>query len=158
MASGAQVPSNFDTIPGVSASNEGKTTTYTQTGSGPVVGLVTEPQTLQPDTKLRGSFKDLTVEGSAVEGPQKTSFHPLESSKLRSALQGGKAKIKDASIILGEATFKDKIIFDKTVKAKKITIANFADGDKLKVKGKTFTTKNLDSAAANKLLKGFDFV
>lgn len=157
MASGAQVTTNVDSIPGVQATNEGKTTTFTQTGTAPVRGLVTEPTTLQPNTELVGSFKNLTVDGSGVAGKQKITFEP-GGAALRTAMSAGKSKVKNASLILGEQTFKDKIIFDKGVKAKKVTIANFDDGDKLKYRGKTFTTNNIDSAAAAKLLKGFDFV
>jgi hypothetical protein len=158
MASGAQVPSNVDSIPGVQATNDGKSTTFTQTGSAPVRGLVTEPSTLQPNTTLQGSFTDLTVDGSAVAGKQKMLFEPTSSNTLRTAIQPGKAKVKNASLILGEQTFKDKITFEKGVKAKNVTVANFGDGDKLKYGGKTFTTSNIDSSAAAKLLKGFDFV
>jgi len=147
MASGAQVTSNVDSIPGVQATNDGKNTTFTQTGTAPVRGLVTEPNTLQPNTTLQGSFTDLTVDGSDVAGKQKMLFEPK-----------GKSKVKNASLILGEQTFKDKIIFEKGVKAKNVTVANFDAGDKLKYGGKTFTTNNIDSAAAAKLLKGFDFV
>lgn len=147
MASGAQVTSNVDSIPGVQATNDGKNTTFTQTGTAPVRGLVTEPNTLQPNTTLQGSFTDLTVDGSGVAGKQKMLFEPK-----------GKSKVKNASLILGEQTFKDKIIFEKGVKAKNVTVANFDAGDKLKYGGKTFTTNNIDSAAAAKLLKGFDFV
>lgn len=147
MASGAQVTSNVDSIPGVQATNDGKNTTFTQTGTAPVRGLVTEPNTLQPNTTLQGSFTDLTVDGSGVAGKQKMLFEPK-----------GKSKVKNASLILGELTFKDKIIFEKGVKAKNVTVANFDAGDKLKYGGKTFTTNNIDSAAAAKLLKGFDFV
>lgn len=147
MASGAQVTSNVDSIPGVQATNDGKNTTFTQTGTAPVRGLVTEPNTLQPNTTLQGSFTDLTVDGSGVAGKQKMLFEPK-----------GKSKVKNASLILGEQTFKDKIIFEKGVKSKNVTVANFDAGDKLKYGGKTFTTNNIDSAAAAKLLKGFDFV
>jgi len=147
MASGAQVTSNVDSIPGVQATNDGKNTTFTQTGTAPVRGLVTEPNTLQPNTTLQGSFTDLTVDGSDVAGKQKMLFEPK-----------GKSKVKNASLILGEQTFKDKIIFEKGVKSKNVTVANFDAGDKLKYGGKTFTTNNIDSAAAAKLLKGFDFV
>jgi len=158
MASGAQVTSNVDSIPGVQATNDGKNTTFTQTGTAPVRGLVTEPNTLQPNTTLQGSFTDLTVDGSGVAGKQKMLFEPSSSNTLRTAVQAGKSKVKNASLILGEQTFKDKIIFEKGVKAKNVTVANFDAGDKLKYGGKTFTTNNIDSAAAAKLLKGFDFV
>jgi hypothetical protein len=158
MASGAQVPSNVNSIPGVQATNDGKNTTFTQTGNAPVSGLVTEPTTLQPNTTLRGSFTDLTVDGSGVAGKQNMLFEPTGSSNLRTAIQPGKARVRNASLILGERTFKDKITFEKGVKAKNVTVSNFGEGDKLKYGGKTFTTSNIDSAAAAKLLKGFDFV
>ena len=133
MATSSAVDTNISNLPAADQARtdittSGTTTTVTVTGPA-LSNLVVETTTAAPSLVLDGSFKSSSFVGGASI-PEKFS------------VTGGNS-VKKSNFVLGNDSFKDTIKFAKNSSAKKVTIKDFADGDKLKYKGKTYTADDI---------------
>jgi hypothetical protein len=129
----AAVDTNISNLPAADQARtdittSGTTTTVTVTGPA-LSNLVVETNTLSPSLKLDGSFKSSSFVGGAAI-PEKYSVTRGNT-------------VAKSNFVLGQDSFKDTIKFDKNAKAKKVTIKDFADGDKLKYKGETYKASDI---------------
>ena len=133
MATSSAVDTNISNLPAADQARTDITTsgtTTTVTVAGPALkSLVVETTTTAPSLTLDGSFKSSSFVGGAAI-PEKFT------------VTGGN-KVTKSNFVLGNDSFKDTIKFDKKASAKKVTIKDFADGDKLKYKGKTYTADDI---------------
>jgi hypothetical protein len=121
----------------------GSTTTITVTG-GPLSGLEVTTSPEAPNLVLNGSFKDGIFNG----GGTYTEFFTVTSggSSNQSASLGkdnSGNKVIKSRFNLGDDNFKDTVNFGKKASAKKVTLSDFGDNDKLKYKGKTYTADDI---------------
>ena len=133
MATSSAVDTNVSNLPAADQVRTDITTTGTTTTvsvTGPALSdLVVVTSTLAPSLTLDGSFKSSSFVGGAAI-PEKFT------------VTGGN-RVKESKFVLGSDSFKDTVKFDGNAKAKKVTIKDFADGDKLKYKGDTYKASDI---------------
>ena len=133
MATSSAVDTNVSNLPAADQARTDITTTGTTTTvsvTGPALSdLVVQTSTLAPSLTLDGSFKSSSFVGGAAI-PEKFT------------VTGGN-RVKKSNFVLGSDSFKDTVKFDGNAKAKKVTIKDFADGDKLKYKGDTYKASDI---------------
>ena len=133
MATSSAVDTNVSNLPAADQARTDITTTGTTTTvsvTGPALSdLLVETSTLAPSLTLDGSFKSSSFVGGAAI-PEKFT------------VTGGN-RVKESKFVLGSDSFKDTVKFDGNAKAKKVTIKDFADGDKLKYKGDTYKASDI---------------
>lgn len=139
MATSSAVDTNIKTLPAAdqartNISTSGTTTTVTVTGPA-LSNLVVETGSQSPKLTLNGSFNECSFIGGA-KTPE--TFTVTGGTALRNAIGGGN-KVTASTFVLGSDSFKDTVDFQKGASAKKVVIADFEKGDKLKYKGKTYT-------------------
>ena len=139
MATSSAIDTNISNLPAAdqartSILTSGPTTTITVTGPA-LKGLIAEVNTLAPNLKLDGSFKNASFVGGAAV-PEKFTVHK-------------KNMIVKSNFVLGADSFKDTIKFKAGACAKKVTIKDFAEGDTLKYKGKTYTAADINGNTFN---------
>lgn len=141
MATSSAVDTNISNLPAADQARTDITTTGTTTTvtvTGPALSnLVVETSTLAPSLTLDGSFKSSSFVGGAAV-PEKFT------------VTGGNS-VRKSNFVLGADSFNDTVKFDKNATAKKVTIADFADGDKLKYKGQTYKFSDISADG-----KGFE--
>jgi len=153
MATSSAVDTNIGNLPAADQARtdittSGTTTTVTVTGPAPLQNLVVETSTLAPSLTLDGNFKNCNFVGGAAV-PERFTVAGGGSS-LRNAL-GGNNRVVKSNFVLGKDSFKDTVKFDKNATARKVTIKDFAKGDKLKYKGETYKYNDITSNG-----KGFE--
>ena len=130
----AAVDTNISNLPAADQARTDITTTGTTTTvsvTGPALSdLVVTTNTNAPSLVLDGSFRSSAFVGGAAI-PERFTVT-------------GNNKVTKSTFRLGGDSFKDVIKFDKKAKAKKVRIADFEDGDKLKYKGKTYTADDVN--------------
>ena len=133
------VDTNISNLPAADQARTDFTTTGTTTTvsvTGPALSdLVVTTNTNAPNLVLDGSFRSSAFVGGAAI-PE------------RFTVTGGN-KLAKSVFRLGGDSFADVIKFNKTAKARKVRIADFQEGDKLKYKGKTYTFDDISG-------KGFE--
>ncbi|MEN9387807.1 MAG: hypothetical protein RLZZ255_783 [Cyanobacteriota bacterium] len=134
MATSSAVDTNISNLPAADQARtdittSGTTTTVTVTGPA-LRNLVVETNTLAPSLKLDGSFRSSSFVGGAAV-PEKFT------------VTGGN-KVSKSSFVLGSDSFDDKINFKSGASAKGVVIKDFAEGDTLKYKGKTYTAADIN--------------
>jgi hypothetical protein len=133
MATSSAVDTNISNLPAADQARTDITTTGTTTTvtvTGPALSnLVVETNTLAPSLTLDGSFKNSSFLGGAAV-PEKFTVT-------------GSNSVRKSNFVLGSDSFKDTVKFDKNAKANKVTIKDFADGDKLKYKGDTYKSSDI---------------
>lgn len=133
MATSSAVDTNISSLPAADQartdiSTTGTVTTITVTGPA-LSGLEVTTSSQAPSLVLDGSFRDSSFTG----GGQFTEFFTVTSGN----------KVNTSVFDLGADGFKDTVNFGKNAKAKGVTIENFSDGDKLKYKGKVYTSADV---------------
>lgn len=133
----AAVDSNISNLPAADQARtgivtEGTTTKVSVTG-GALSALVVETTTLAPNLLLDGKFTSCSFVGGA-QIPEK--FATAKGSKIKKSL-----------FDLGSDSFKD--VVDLKGDVKKLKIRDFKEGDKVKHKGETYTSKDISG-------KGFE--
>ncbi len=98
----------------------GSTTTVTVAGPKPLTNLNLITNTLAPNLELDGNFKNCNFTGGAVV-PEKFTAN---------------GKVTKSNFVLGDDSFKDVVKLNENVR--KVVIADFKAGDKLKYKGETY--------------------
>jgi hypothetical protein len=126
----------------------GSTTTVTVQGPKPLTDLNLITNTLAPSLTLDGNFSNCNFVGGAAVPERFTVAGG--GSALRSALGGGN-RVTKSNFVLGADSFKDTVKFEKGASARKVTIEDFAKGDKLKYKGETYKYSDITSNG-----KGFE--
>ena len=133
MATSSAVDTNVSNLPAADQARTDITTTGTTTTvsvTGPALSnLVVETNTLAPSVTLDGSFKSSSFVGGAAI-PERFTVTSGNS-------------VRKSNFVLGKDSFKDVVKFDKNAKARKVTIKDFADGDKLKYKGETYKASDI---------------
>ena len=137
----AAVDTNISNLPAADQARTDIATTGTTTTvsvTGPALSdLVVTTNTNAPNLVLDGSFRNSAFVGGAAI-PE------------RFTVTGGNKVTKSTFRLVGDS-FKDVIKFNKGAKAKKVRIADFQKGDKLKYKGKTYKFNDISGNG-----KGFD--
>ena len=139
MATSSAVDTNISNLPAADQARTDITTTGTTTSvsvTGPALSdLVVTTNTNAPNLVLDGSFKSSAFVGGAAipERFSVTAGNKVAKSVFR----------------LGGDSFSDVIKFAKNAKARKVRIADFQEGDKLKYKGQTYKFDDISG-------KGFD--
>jgi hypothetical protein len=127
------IDTNISTLPAADQARtdivtSGTTTTITVTGPA-LSGLEATTTAEAPNLVLDGSFRDGTFTGG---GTFKEFFSVTSDNK-----------VINSRFNLGEDNFKDTLNFGKKASAKKVTVSDFGDNDKLKYKGKTYTADDI---------------
>ena len=133
MATSSAIDTNISTLPAADQARTdiettGTTTTITVTGA-PLSGLEATTSSEAPNLVLNGSFRESTFTGG---GTFKEFFSVTSGNKVISS-----------RFNLGEDNFKDTLNFGNKASAKKVTVSDFGDNDKLKYKGKTYTADDI---------------
>lgn len=150
---GARVDTNIDSLPPdqqarISAETVGSTTFFSVTGPAPLRDLVVTTNTNAPNLVLDGSFRNCNFVGGAEVSERWVVTGGATS--LRSAL-GGNNRIAKTNFVLGKDSFKDTLKFEKGAIARKVTIKDFAKGDKLKYRGDVYRFSDITANG-----KGFE--
>jgi len=141
MATSSAIDTNISSLPAADQartdiSTSGSTSTITVTG-GPLSGLEATTTASAPNLILDGSF----VNGSFTGGGAFTEKFSVTSGN----------KISKSTFSVGDDAFKDTINFGKKATAKGVTIEGFGAGDKLKYKGKVYTSNDISGNRFNGL-------
>ena len=103
----------------------GSTTAVTVEGAKPLKNLNLITNALAPRLLLDGNFRSCNFAGGAVVPERFTAT----------------GKVINSNFVLGNDSFKDVVKLEATVK--KVTLADFKQGDKLKYKGETYTANDI---------------
>jgi len=130
MASSSAIDTNILELPAADQARTditttGSTTTVTVEGPKPLANLNLITNTLAPSLVLDGNFRNCNFTGGATV-PEKFT---------------AEGKVAKSNFVLGNDSFKDVVKLKESVK--KVTIADFKQGDKLKYKGQTYTADDI---------------